>query len=437
MQPRKRLRADELDREAHETPKDIITNYFSELNTRDRRIQYFQAFEFPEKQVILKDYWEKTLVKFFDVNFDGCVVTWRKIREQFNIGNSYPLGLASIILKLWDEKKITLLKDNSEMELVLPLVSDYVVPRKQVGTFESIARFFKKPIACLTPDTIIIHNSTFKAVYSSVLERLHNVFPESPMLLEDAFNANFDEEFRDIKESEKNCFIFVLFALRVLYKINKLSQRFICYRAEEVGEAEIDRLTNAKLLEKKIAGIEIQEQQVQRAANELRGKALQLKKEGRDTESKRVLNDYLVKKKRLDKLNSVRLFLSNNLNRIQTSKEDSEAAAIIEKTTDILRKAEGNMDKMFDNIQALEEVDLRNTQLNDLVRQAAGADDVEKDFEQLDELQNEEELLRVLSEAKKNYDKASTGQPGPHGGQDKDKKDEEVEEKGAIFRKKT
>jgi hypothetical protein len=433
MQPRKRQRADEFDREYSETPKDIITNYFPELNTREKRIQYFQAFEFPEKQVILKDYWEKTLVKFFDVNFDGCVVRWNRIREQFHVANSAPLGLASIVLKLWDEKKVTLLKDDSERELVLPLVSEYVVPRKPVGAFESIARLFKKPVNCLTPDTIIIHNSTFRALYANVLERLGKVFPESPMLLEDVFEVNFKQEFGDIKESEKSVVLFILFALEVVYPITKLGQRFICYRAQEVGEAEIDRISNAQLLEKKIARIEVQEQQVQRSMNELKANALQLKNDGRASESKRVLNDYLVKKKRLEKLNTVRLFLTNNLHRIHTTKEDSEAAAIIEKTTDILRKAEGSMDKMFDNIAALEEVDMRTTQLDELVKRAAGTDDVQKDFDELDELR-EEELIRVLSEAKREYQATKIG-PGNAPENPKDPKEPKESQKDAGLRR--
>lgn len=412
MQPRKRQRADEFDREYSETPKDIITNYFPELNTREKRIQYFQAFEFPEKQVILKEYWEKTLGKFFDVNFDGCVVRWGRIREQFHVANSAPLGLASIVLKLWDEKKVTLLKDDSERELVLPLISDYVVPKKPVGAFESIARFFKKPVNCLTPDTIVIHNSTFRALYANVLERLGKVFPESPMLLEDLFETNFVQEFGDLRESEKSLVVFALFSLGVVYLLTKLGQRFVCLRAQEVGEAEIDRISNAQLLEKKISRIDVQEKQVQRSMDELRAEALRLKNEGRVSESKRVLNDYLVKKKRLEKLHTVRLFLSNTLNRIHTSKEDSEAATLLEKTNEILRKAEGSMDKMFDNIAALEEVDLRTTQLDDMVKRAAGVEDLQKDFDELDQ-EGEEALIQAISDARREYQAAKTNPGNP------------------------
>ena len=397
MLPKKRTQIDQFDREYSATPNDLINNYFPELNDRSKRSIYFQDYEFPEKQTLVKNYWDGALQRFFEHNFDGCVVEWRRIQAQFEVKNSFPLGLEKIMLKLWDEKRIILLKDKNEKEVILPHLSNFVLPIKKVGTMESIARFFKKPIKCFTSETIVIYLPFFKELYHSIEKKIIEVFKIGEVLLEDDFLSTFDEVFRCLKFSERPLILFVLFSLEVISKIEKDKQVFVCYKKKRLSETELERQISEKSLEKKIGGLEITLNGLKARIKELIIKATQEKKIGDRKQCEKTLAEKMTLDLRVNKFESVKLMLIKTLHNLQNSKDDSETANIISQTNRLLKNNEFDLEHFMENVQIVAEQSQKNEEFVDFVNKGVGLNDNEEEYELLnDELLNQNQEISKL-----------------------------------------
>lgn len=396
MLPKKRTSIDDFEREISQTKNDFINKFCPELNDRIKRNQYFQDYEFPNKQTSLKKYWEQTLVKFFQHNYDGCIVEWSRISDQFHIFNTFPLCLEPIILKLWDEKQIILLKNKTEKELILPLISNaYQKPAraKSVGAIEAIARFFKKPVKCLTNESVVVHIHTFKNVYHHVEKNLPKIFKETDVLLEDAFNSIFKEQFDKLANHER---LFILFAL---YNLNVIAKRifsgitFVVYKQSNSNAFDHERMINAAFLEKKIADLEMIHKNFEEEIRVLVEKATKLKLEGKKDsvfallEKKKLLDAKLVKSHHL------KLLLQRNLDTLYNSKEEQEIANVLLKTGEFLKQNNDNFEVFEKNVLMGQEIDLRDQQLKDMFGQIADQSQQDLDYKLLDEIEGDKSIV--------------------------------------------
>jgi hypothetical protein len=370
-----------------DNPKlNFLKSHAPELLEESGRSKFFIDYEFPQKQSILKKFWQRCLSLFYRNALKGAIVYWEDLYEFFNIENSYPVGLSKILLELVNDGEYHIVRQDADykgLNRLFNYESAESVPNE--GFWGRLKGLFRSNQPKIASNTIIVNVIQFQSICKSVQSQIDSLFTNQNVLPDEDFNHQFEKIFK-LNQVDQHAIIYLLTHMSVLFK-RKVENMTFYYLREVANESEIDinAFIQEVFIESKLVVFENKIEEITQSVNSTNRELIDLKKQGRKQEALQLLQKRRMFGDQLEKISSKRLLLSDLLMKLRTTRDERQLTDILQKTNEFFKDKDKHMDLITEALENFQNLNYQSENITNLISDLNKGSDLDDMYNNLED----------------------------------------------------